>query len=29
VFMPLLGFPSYEARCNEVASDDYAGFELR
>jgi hypothetical protein len=29
VFMPLLGFPDYEARCNEVAAAGYAGFEVR
>ncbi len=29
VFMPLLGFPDYEVRCNEVAAAGYAGFEVR
>jgi cation diffusion facilitator CzcD-associated flavoprotein CzcO len=29
VFMPLLGFPAYEARCNEVAATGYDGFEVR
>jgi cyclohexanone monooxygenase len=29
VFMPLLGFPSYETRCDEVASAGYVGFDLR
>jgi cation diffusion facilitator CzcD-associated flavoprotein CzcO len=28
VFMPLLGFPAYEARCDEVAATGYPGFEL-
>jgi cation diffusion facilitator CzcD-associated flavoprotein CzcO len=28
VFMPLLGFPDYEIRCNEVAATGYAGFQL-
>jgi cation diffusion facilitator CzcD-associated flavoprotein CzcO len=28
VFMPLLGFPDYEVRCNEVASTGYPGFQL-
>jgi cation diffusion facilitator CzcD-associated flavoprotein CzcO len=28
VFMPLLGFPDYEVRCNEVAATGYAGFQL-
>ena len=28
VFMPLLGFPAYEARCDEVAATGYQGFEL-
>jgi cation diffusion facilitator CzcD-associated flavoprotein CzcO len=28
VFMPLLGFPAYEARCDEVAATGYKGFEL-
>ncbi len=26
VFMPLLGFPAYVDKCNEVASTDYPGF---
>ena len=26
VFMPLLGFPAYERRCNEVAAHGYEGF---
>ncbi len=29
VFMPLLGFPDYEVRCNEVAAAGYSGFEVR
>jgi cyclohexanone monooxygenase len=29
VFMPLLGFPDYEARCDQVAASDYEGFVLR
>jgi cation diffusion facilitator CzcD-associated flavoprotein CzcO len=29
VFMPLLGFPAYDARCDEVAATGYEGFELR
>jgi cyclohexanone monooxygenase len=29
VFMPLLGFPDYEVRCNEVAATGYTGFEVR
>jgi hypothetical protein len=29
VFMPLLGFPAYEVRCDEVAATGYQGFELR
>ena len=28
VFMPYLGFPPYVEKCNEVAADNYAGFEL-
>jgi cation diffusion facilitator CzcD-associated flavoprotein CzcO len=28
VFMPLLGFPDYEVRCNEVAATGYSGFQL-
>jgi cation diffusion facilitator CzcD-associated flavoprotein CzcO len=28
VFMPLLGFPDYEVRCNEVAAAGYPGFQL-
>jgi cyclohexanone monooxygenase len=28
VFMPLLGFPPYVARCNAVAANDYEGFAL-
>ncbi|MCU1457054.1 MAG: cyclohexanone monooxygenase, partial [Actinomycetia bacterium] len=28
VFMPLLGFPPYEERCNAVAAADYEGFEI-
>jgi cyclohexanone monooxygenase len=28
VFMPLLGFPPYVERCNQVAADGYDGFEL-
>lgn len=29
VFMPLLGFPAYEAKCNEVAANGYSGFVIR
>jgi cyclohexanone monooxygenase len=29
VFMPLLGFPPYVERCDEVAAAGYAGFVLR
>jgi cyclohexanone monooxygenase len=29
VFMPLLGFPAYVEKCNEVAAKDYEGFECR
>ena len=29
VFMPLLGFPGYVRRCNEVAENDYEGFVIR
>ena len=29
VFMPLLGFPPYVERCNQVAANGYEGFELR
>ncbi|MGE0730075.1 MAG: flavin-containing monooxygenase [Acidimicrobiia bacterium] len=28
VFMPLLGFPAYVDRCNEVAANGYEGFKL-
>lgn len=28
VFMPLLGFPAYAARCAQVAESDYEGFSL-
>jgi cyclohexanone monooxygenase len=28
VFMPLLGFPPYVERCNQVAADGYDGFVL-
>jgi len=28
VFMPLLGFPAYEAKCNEVAAKGYEGFAI-
>jgi cyclohexanone monooxygenase len=28
VFMPLLGFPPYVQRCNEVAASGYEGFAL-
>ncbi|HXK22968.1 MAG TPA: NAD(P)/FAD-dependent oxidoreductase [Myxococcota bacterium] len=28
VFMPYLGFPAYVAKCNEVASKGYEGFEI-
>jgi cyclohexanone monooxygenase len=26
VFLPLLGFPDYIAKCEEVAANDYEGF---
>ena len=29
VFMPLLGFPPYAEKCNEVAARGYEGFEIR
>jgi cyclohexanone monooxygenase len=29
VFMPLLGFPPYVEKCNEVAAKDYEGFDCR
>ncbi|HVT76636.1 MAG TPA: NAD(P)/FAD-dependent oxidoreductase [Acidimicrobiales bacterium] len=28
VFMPLLGYPPYEEKCNDVAAKDYEGFAL-
>lgn len=28
VFMPLLGFPDYVVKCNEVVANDYEGFVL-
>ncbi len=28
VFMPLIGFPPYVEKCNEVAANDYEGFVL-
>ncbi len=28
VFMPLLGYPPYEEKCNDVASKNYEGFAL-
>lgn len=28
VFMPLLGFPAYEARCDAVAAEGYSGFDI-
>ena len=28
VFMPLIGYPQYVDRCNQVAADGYAGFAL-
>ena len=28
VFMPYIGFPDYEARLNEIKTDDYTGFTL-
>ena len=28
VFMPLLGFPTYEEKCNEVVAKNYEGFAL-
>ncbi len=29
VFMPLLGFPGYVRRCNQVAENDYEGFSVQ
>ena len=29
VFMPLLGFPGYVRRCNQVAENDYEGFVVQ
>jgi cyclohexanone monooxygenase len=29
VFMPLLGFPPYVEKCDEVAAQDYEGFDCR
>ena len=29
VFMPLLGFPGYVRRCEEVAANDYEGFVIQ
>ena len=29
VFMPLVGFPAYVDKCEQVAADGYAGFQLR
>ena len=29
VFMPLVGFPPYAVRCDEVAANGYEGFTLR
>ena len=28
VFMPLLGFPTYVEKCNDVAAKGYEGFAL-
>jgi cyclohexanone monooxygenase len=28
VFLPLLGFPEYVEKCNEVAANGYEGFRL-
>lgn len=28
VFMPLFGFPAYEAKCNAVAAGGYSGFDI-
>jgi cyclohexanone monooxygenase len=28
VFMPLIGFPTYVEKCNEVVRNDYQGFVL-
>lgn len=28
VFMPLFGFPAYEAKCNAVAASGYPGFDI-
>ncbi len=29
VFMPLIGFPTYVQKCNEIAASGYAGLVLR
>ena len=29
VFMPLVGFPAYVDKCEQVAADGYEGFQLR
>ena len=29
VFMPLIGYPPYAERCQQVAEENYAGFQLR
>ena len=29
VFMPLIGFPAYVEKCDEVAANGYEGFEIR
>jgi len=29
IFMPYLGFPPYEAKCDAVAANDYEGFRFR
>jgi cyclohexanone monooxygenase len=29
IFMPYMGFPDYVSRCNNVASNDYLGFNLK
>jgi cyclohexanone monooxygenase len=28
VFMPLLGFPTYEEKCDQVVANNYEGFAL-
>jgi cyclohexanone monooxygenase len=28
MFMPYIGFPSYESKCREIEENDYSGFRL-